>query len=59
VLAHVKENPGQRGEQIAAALGTDTKTLRGAMKRLIEERRSRRGASVPIKRIVLIPINHR
>jgi hypothetical protein len=27
VLAHVKRNPGQRVEQIAAALGTSTKEL--------------------------------
>jgi len=27
VLAHVKKNPGQRVEQIAAALGTSTKEL--------------------------------
>ena len=36
MLAHVRKNPGQRGKQIAAELGTDTKALRGAMKRLIE-----------------------
>ncbi len=27
VLAHIKKNPGQRAEQIAAALGTSTKEL--------------------------------
>jgi len=39
VLAFVQKNPGQRGEHIAAALGTDTKVLRGSMKRLIEDRK--------------------
>ena len=28
LLAHIKKNPGQRGEQIARALNTDTKTMR-------------------------------
>jgi len=41
VLAYVRSNPGQRGEQIASSLGTDTKTLRGAMKRLIEQQKVR------------------
>jgi hypothetical protein len=41
VHAYVRSNPGQRGEQIAAALGTDTKSLRGAMKRLIAEQKVR------------------
>jgi hypothetical protein len=36
VLAYVQRNPGQRGEHIAAGLGTDAKALRGPMKRLIE-----------------------
>lgn len=35
LLAHVRANPGQRGEQISQALGLDTKTLRPVMKRLI------------------------
>lgn len=39
VHAFVQKNPGQRGEHIATALGTDTKALRGPMKRLIEERK--------------------
>lgn len=37
IHAFVQKNPGQRGEHIAAALGTDTKALRSSMKRLIEE----------------------
>lgn len=35
LLNYVRSNPGQRGEQIAAALATDTKTIRPVMKRLI------------------------
>ena len=37
VLAFVRSNPGQRGEHIAAALGTDTHALHRTMKRLIED----------------------
>jgi hypothetical protein len=37
VLAHVREHAGQRGEQIAAALGTDTKTMRPAIHALIAD----------------------
>ena len=37
LLNYVRGNPGQRGEQIAAALATDTKTMRPVMKRLIGE----------------------
>ena len=35
VLAHVRICRDERGEEIAAELGIDTKTLRGPMKRLI------------------------
>ncbi len=41
LLAHVRSNPGQRGEQIAAALGTDSDTVRPVMKRLIQAGRVR------------------
>ena len=37
LLAHIKQNAGQRGEQIAAALGTDTKSMRPAIHALIAE----------------------
>ncbi|MCY3003810.1 MAG: hypothetical protein NTV21_18590 [Planctomycetota bacterium] len=41
LLEYVMKNPGQRGELIAKALGTDTKSMRAPMKTLIEARRVR------------------
>jgi len=37
LLTYVQNNAGQRGEQIATALGTDTTTMRPVMKRLIAD----------------------
>ena len=36
LLAYLHSNPGQRGEQIAEALDSDTGTIRPVMKKLIE-----------------------
>jgi hypothetical protein len=41
LLAHVKANPGQRGDQIASALGSDVGTIRGPMKKLIAAKQVR------------------
>jgi hypothetical protein len=35
LLTYVRNNPGQRGEQIAAAMAADTRAIRPVMKRLI------------------------
>lgn len=39
LLDYVMQNPAQRGEQISAALGTDTKSIRSVMQKLIAERK--------------------
>ena len=39
VVAYLAEHPGSSGEDIAKALGTDTKTLRPTAKKLIEAKR--------------------
>lgn len=39
LLACISKTPGQRGEQIAAALKTDVKTMRPAMLKLIEAKK--------------------
>ena len=41
LLAYVEAHPGQRGEQIAQALGTDSNSMRPAMQRLIADRKIR------------------
>lgn len=41
LLNYVKDHPGSRGEQIAAALGTDVKVMRPVMKKLIAEHKVR------------------
>jgi hypothetical protein len=37
ILDYVAANPGQRGEQIAAALGTESNTMRPVMRKLIQD----------------------
>lgn len=41
LLAHVQRNPGQRGDQIAKALGTDVGTMRLPMSKLIGDKKVR------------------
>ena len=41
LLSHLEKHPGQRGEEIAAALETDTRTIRLPLKRLIEDNKVR------------------
>ncbi len=41
LLAHVRKNPGQRGEHIAAAFGTSTTAMRPVMRELIAAKRVR------------------
>jgi hypothetical protein len=36
---YIQAHPGQRGEEIASALGTDTKSMRPTVRKLIENRR--------------------
>jgi hypothetical protein len=39
LLTHLERHPGQRGEEIAAALETDTRTIRLPLKKLIEDKK--------------------
>lgn len=39
LLAYIQEHPGARGEVIAQALGTDTKSMRPVMHKLIDARK--------------------
>ena len=39
IVAYLASNPGSSGEDVAKALGCDTKTLRPAMKKLIADKR--------------------
>jgi hypothetical protein len=37
VLTYLRNNPGSSGEQVSAAMGTDTASLRPVLKELIAE----------------------
>ncbi len=37
LLNYVRKHPGERGEQISAALGTDSKSMRPVMRKLIDD----------------------
>ena len=41
LLEHIRKNPGQRGEEVAAAMGTETAAMRPLMRNLIDERKVR------------------
>lgn len=47
LLAYVRANPDQRGEQIAAALGTDATTMRPVMKPAVTEDAPLQASAIP------------